>query len=63
MLENKSSQDIMFIQQMNVFNRNPVAEVIGVVNIDGRYVNDGNVGTHTRIIMNEYKKYIDSVCN
>ncbi len=39
------------------------AEVIGVVNIDGRYVNDGNVGTHTRIIMNEYKKYIDSVCN
>ncbi|BAK81013.1 branched-chain-amino-acid transaminase [Candidatus Arthromitus sp. SFB-rat-Yit] len=39
------------------------AEVISVVNIDGRLINDGKVGPHTKIIMNEYKKYIDSVCN
>ena len=38
------------------------AEVIGVTSIDDRIIGEGKVGEHTKIIMREYKKYIDKVC-
>lgn len=38
------------------------AEVVGVVNVDDRIIGDGKVGVNTRIIMDEFKKYINKVC-
>lgn len=38
------------------------AEVVGVIKIDDRVIGDGKVGIHTKKIMNEFKKYIDSIC-
>lgn len=39
------------------------AEVVGIVDIDGRVIGDGNVGPYTMSIMREYKEYINNVCN
>lgn len=38
------------------------AEVVGVVRVDDRVIGDGKVGIDTKIIMDEFKKYINSVC-
>lgn len=38
------------------------AEIVGVVNVDDRVIGNGKVGINTKIIMDEFKKYINKVC-
>lgn len=38
------------------------AEVIGVTKVDDRVIGNGQVGRHTKIIMDCYRDYIDKVC-
>ena len=38
------------------------AEVIGVVKIDNRVIGQGNIGSNTRKIMGEFRKFIENEC-